>query len=126
MSPSVEPFNESKYKALMDGLDCKEELFSSTLKITGYFRLEAEYYTAKGVVFKKTLKGKDIIGNIQYGTSKYFDEDSTGYPVLRLNELSMVFIGVPPKYCHDLTDEEFASLRLKKRRCCNYSYKRQS
>ena len=28
MSPSVEPFNENKYKILMDGLECSEILKS--------------------------------------------------------------------------------------------------
>lgn len=28
MSPSVKPFNEAKYKALMDGLECSEIRFN--------------------------------------------------------------------------------------------------
>ncbi len=41
MSPSVEPFNEAKYKALMDGLSIKEESLNKVLSSNGYFRLEA-------------------------------------------------------------------------------------
>ena len=113
MSPSVEPFNEAKYKALMDGLKCKEILLSDTFEATDYFRLEAEYYNSTSVSYHNTLKGKDVVSDIQYGTSKYCDEVKDGYPVLRLNELNDGFIESPQKYCHILSDEEFDKLRLK-------------
>ena len=113
MSPSVEPFNEAKYKALMDGLKCKEILLSDTFEATDYFRLEAEYYNATSVSYYSTFKGKDVVSDIQYGTSKYCDEVKDGYPVLRLNELNDGFIESPQKYCHILSDEEFEKLRLK-------------
>ena len=95
MSPSVEPFNEVKYKALMDGLKCKEILLSDTFAATDYFRLEAEYYNSTTVSYRRALKGKDVAINIQYGTSKYCDEQEDGYPVLRLNELHNAFIDTP-------------------------------
>ena len=98
----------------MDGLDCNETLLSSVESVTDYYRLEAEYYTAKTVKYKKTLKGNDIISSIQYGTSKYCDEDSRDYPVLRLNELNNGFIEEPQKFCHIMSAEEFESLRLHK------------
>ena len=114
MSPSVEPFNEAKYKALMDGLKCKEILLSDTFAATDYFRLEAEYYNSTTVSYRRALKGKDVAINIQYGTSKYCDEQEDGYPVLRLNELHNAFIDTPQKYCHTLSPDEFEKLRLKK------------
>ena len=114
MSPSVEPFNEAKYKALMDGLKCKEILLSDTFAATDYFRLEAEYYNSTTVSYRRALKGKDVAFNIQYGTSKYCDEQKDGHPVLRLNELHNAFIDIPQKYCHTLSSDEFEKLRLKK------------
>lgn len=114
MSPSVEPFNEAKYKALMDGLKCKEILLSDIFAATDYFRLEAEYYNSTTVSYRRALKGKDVALNIQYGTSKYCDEQKDGYPVLRLNELHNAFIDTPQKYCHTLSLDEFEKLRLKK------------
>ncbi len=114
MSPSVEPFNEAKYKALMDGLKYKEILLSDTFTATDYFRLEAEYYNSISVSYHSTFKGKDVVSDIQYGTSKYCDEDKDGYPVLRLNELNDGFIESPQKYCHTLSSDEFEKLRLKK------------
>lgn len=114
MSPSIEPFNEAKYKALMDGLKCKEILLSDTYVATDYFRLEAEYYNSTTVSYRRSLKGKDVARNIQYGTSKFCDEQKGGYPVLRLNELHNAFIDIPQKYCHTLLPDEFEKLRLKK------------
>lgn len=42
MSPSVKPFDEAKYKALMDGLECSEILFS---QIDLGDRFDSDYYT---------------------------------------------------------------------------------
>lgn len=42
MSPSVEPFNEAKYKALMDGLECSEVMLS---QIDLGDRFDSEYFT---------------------------------------------------------------------------------
>lgn len=42
MSPSVEPFNEAKYKDLMDGLECSEIRFS---QIDLGDRFDSDYYT---------------------------------------------------------------------------------
>ena len=41
MSPSVEPFNEAKYKALMDGLECSE--INKSL-LNDDFRIDSEYH----------------------------------------------------------------------------------
>ena len=114
MSPSIESFSKTKYKALMDGLKCNEILLSDALITTDYFRLEAEYYNSNTVSYRRVLKGKDVVLNSQYGTSKYCDEQQYGYPVLRLNELHNAFIDVPQKYCHTLSSDEFKKLCLKK------------
>lgn len=45
MSPSVEPFDEAKYKALMDGLECSEILFSEVCKESKTLRYDAEYFS---------------------------------------------------------------------------------
>lgn len=98
----------------MDGLECSEIWVSDVRDATDYFRLEAEYYTAQTVEYQKSIKGKEVISKIQYGTSKYCDEDPQGYPVLRLNELNNGLIEFPQKYCHIMHKEEFESLRLHK------------
>lgn len=98
----------------MDGLECTEVQFHRALSATDYFRLESEFFNAKSLLYTQILKGKDVIDEIQYGTSKYCDEESDGYPVLRLNELHNGFIETPQKYCHILSTDEFEKLRLKK------------
>lgn len=114
MSLSIEPFNEAKYKVLMDRLKFKEMMLSDMFTATNYFRMEAEYYNAPSVAYRGNIKGKDVTLNVQYGTSKLCDEMKEGYPVLRLNELQNCFVETPQKYCPILSAEEFAKLRLRK------------
>lgn len=107
-------FDALKYRRLSEELECTEKFLLTCAAATDYFRLEAEYFNAKTFSYVKLLRGKDIVKEIQYGTSKFCDEDSTdGYPVLRLNELQNGFIGVPQKFCHILTKAEFEELRLR-------------
>lgn len=49
MSPSVEPFNEVRYKALMDGLECSEISLSQVRKWNPIFRLDSEFFEKKAV-----------------------------------------------------------------------------
>lgn len=98
----------------MDGLEIKEKNLQEVQSATDYFRIEAEYFNAKTFSYKKSLKGSQIISEIQYGTSKYCDENNNGYPVLRLNELNNGFIEKPQKYCDILTKEEIEKLKLNK------------
>lgn len=59
MSPSVEPFNEAKYKALMDGLEATE-ISLTTIKATTYdFRIESEFYKKTYIEILKHLKSID-------------------------------------------------------------------
>lgn len=44
MSPSVKPFNEAKYKALMDGLECSEVLFSEIKNDNEKYRFDSEFF----------------------------------------------------------------------------------
>lgn len=43
ISPSIEPFNEAKYKALMDGLECSEIMLSQTRQYEP-FRIDSHFY----------------------------------------------------------------------------------
>lgn len=58
MSPSVEPFNEAKYKALMDGLECSEVSFSN---IDLGDRFDAEYFTKEYLFIDNTLSKRTTI-----------------------------------------------------------------
>ena len=108
-------FDAAKYKILSEELECTEIFLSTCAAATDYFRLEAEYFNGGTFSYAKLLRGKDVVSEIQYGTSKFCDENSTGgYPVLRLNELQNGFIGTPQKFCHILIKAEFETLRLRK------------
>lgn len=54
MSPSVEPFNGAKYKALMDGLEIVEIPFKELATIIDY-RIESEYFSKKFIENEKIL-----------------------------------------------------------------------
>lgn len=56
MSPSVEPFNEAKYKALMDGLECSEISIAHIKKSTYDFRIESEFYKKSDLSIQKALE----------------------------------------------------------------------
>lgn len=58
MSPSVEPFDEAKYKALMDGLECSE-IKKSELEFSG--RIDAEYYQKKFLQYQDIVKMHDVL-----------------------------------------------------------------
>ena len=61
MSPSVEPFNEAKYKALMDGLECTEVRYKELLIDNEKYRIDSEFYS------KKYLKAYKKIKSISHG-----------------------------------------------------------
>ena len=58
MSPFVEPFNEAKYKALMDGLECKEINIKEVDK--KLFRIEPEYFQKKYLIAEQILSKYDL------------------------------------------------------------------
>lgn len=82
-------------------------------EITNNLRIEAEFYTAQ-TTSVGLVRGGDVVSFSQYGTSKGLNENSLGYPVLRLNEFELSFSGRPAKYCDLLSEAEFVSLKLKK------------
>ena len=73
-------------------------------------RMEAEFYTAKTSSFG-SVTGDDAIIFSQYGTSDELNEYGNGYPVLRLNEFDLAFIGMPAKWAR-LSKEDIQALRL--------------
>lgn len=86
----------------------------SSAELEGATRIEAEYYNNPSLIKKNFLIGKNVIDFVQYGTSKDLNEESNGFPVLRLNEFDSNFITTPSKYCNKITTATFHSLLLKK------------
>ena len=98
---------------MLEGLEIKEVLFSS-VNSSELLRLEAEFHTAKSFNSSSTYIGAEIIDFSQYGTSDELNEESKGYPVLRLNEFDSHFITTPSKFCNLLDEETYQSLRLRR------------
>lgn len=65
MSPSVEPFIESKYKALMDGLECSE-IQKSKLERT--LRFDSEFYSKAALTITNTVSHMKHIPLTEYVT----------------------------------------------------------
>jgi len=87
------------------------EIYISQLK--NALRLEPEFYLSDSKE-NGLIRGEDVIGYVQYGTSKGLNEGKFGYPVLRLNEFELSFAGHPEKYCDLLSESELKTLKLKK------------
>ena len=86
MSPSVEPFNEAKYKALMDGLECIEINYSLTKECNKVFRIDSEYYKKSALNLIDHIKANNhcILGEhfdvsklAGFEYTKYFTEENT-------------------------------------------------
>lgn len=106
MSPSVEPFNEAKYKALMDGLECSE-IKKSELEFSG--RIDAEYYQKKHLQYQNIIKAHNalplckvanfLIGPFgsAYDTGSYIEE--SGYRYIRGQDVKPFLLqDLSPKY----------------------------
>lgn len=84
----MEPFNEAKYRALMDGLECSEVMLSN-LEFSG--RIDAEYYQKSYLQYEKTITeisscqlsdiASFLIGPFgsAYDTSRYVDYSKYRY-----------------------------------------------
>lgn len=116
MSPSVEPFNEAKYKALMDGLECKE-VYKSKLERT--LRIDAEFYSKFFVDISEKLSSYNhepltdcvnVSDGNHMGISDHFCEE--GVPYYRGQDAGSFFIENSKPIC---IDEEVFNLPVMRR-----------
>lgn len=105
MSPSIEPFNKAKYKALMDGLECSEIAFSQLERTN---RLDSEFYKKKSLLFVKMLKEMsanpltnyvDVSDGNHMGISEKFTDE--GIPYYRGQDIHNFFIEDANPICID-------------------------
>lgn len=110
MSPSVEPFNEAKYKALIDGLECSEVLFSYLTKSNDIFRIDSSFFAKKYLLHEQKLSkfphttlgktGAEIKSFGAYSLNNEVEYVPDGIPFLRclnikngfINDANMLFI----------------------------------
>lgn len=76
--------------------------------------MESEFYNSENITYINTITGEKAILYAQYGTSAELNEKTDGYPILRLNEFNSSFISVPAKYCNQIDEQIYQSLKLKK------------
>lgn len=98
---------------MLEGLEMTEVKLSKLLSEKEN-RLEPEYWNRKNSIKIETFSGDEVIDFVQYGTSEELNEFNSGYPVLRLNEFNLFFVGVPQKYCDIITYPEYENYRLLK------------
>ena len=89
-------------------------VYYSQVNNTRDFRLEAEFYNSASLLNVNFSSGAEVVDFVQYGTSKELNEESNGFPTLRLNEFDSFFIKPPQKYCDKIDENTFQSLALKK------------
>ena len=114
MSPSVEPFNEAKYKALMDGLK-SAELCVSEIHNNIDFRIDSDFFTVH-IKHNETLQYRSIgecLVFAQYGVSKDMNNTGNGYPIFRMNEIHYGLCDISPEKQVDLMPQEFDAVCLK-------------
>ena len=110
------PFNEEKYKRLLEGLEISEALFSETIKNKD-FRIDSQYYTQapiKNPILKYKKIG-EIIHSSQYGISIEMNEDGQGYPIYRMNELHNMLCDLEVNKYADISQDEYKRFALKNR-----------
>lgn len=105
MSPSVEPFNEAKYKALMDGLECSEV---SKSKLERTLRIDSEFFSKKAIETEMLLAALPHVpltslvdvsdGNHAGISEKFIDE---GIPYYRGQDAGTFFIESSTPICID-------------------------
>ena len=114
ISPSVDPFNETKYKALMDGLECSESNLREIINNKDY-RVDSQFWTTK--IYRnpnhRYLKIKEILEKTQYGISIEMNEDDAGYPIFRMNEIHNMLCDLDVKKYAKISETELAEFELK-------------
>lgn len=118
MSPSVEPFNEAKYKALMDGLECSEVFINNIPK--NLFRIEAEYFQKKYQTAEKVLNGYDTLQKykkkIECGPfgSNLLDSEYKNYGVLVVRPFNLIDCSIENERLVYISDKTVKRNNLKK------------
>ena len=98
------PFNEEKYNALMDGLECSEVWVSSLNRET---RLDAEYFSKKAICLYNVIKDRSHfnVGNIAYVTDGI--HESINYDIN--SKIHLISATSPRCNYFDLSREAFIS-----------------
>lgn len=97
MSPSAEPYNDEKYKVLMDGLECTTQTLKQV--VSDGLRFDSDFYSKKNLSTHKTLEriGKKTINEycgvldcsaFYPSITGYYSKNRDLIPFLRVNEIN--------------------------------------
>lgn len=106
MSPSVETFNEVKYKAMMDGLECSEINLCDVKK--KFLRIDAEYYQKDNLILENIIEavqgktisshnGKTDCSAFYPSITEYYSGNKSNIPFLRVNEIVDGLVAISEK-----------------------------
>lgn len=114
MSPSVEPFNAERYKALMDGLEAMEIEHDQIMQNKDE-RMDSAFWTTQIIKNPKLNYRKigELLENSQYGVSISMNEEEKGYPIYRMNEIHNMLCDLEVDKCAELTIKEKEIFKLK-------------
>ncbi len=97
----------------MDGLECSEINLSET-SLNKDFRIDSAFYTTK-LIKNSNIRyapiGDSLIDS-QYGVSIAMNEDNTGYPIYRMNEIHNMLCDLNVDKCAELSTDEFKKFKL--------------
>ena len=110
------PFNEQKYKDLLEGLEVSEVMLSASIGNKD-FRMDSDFWTKqpKKNPQLKYLKIGNILRSSQYGISVSMNEDNKGYPIYRMNEIHNMLCDLSVDKCAEMPISEFQKFELKNR-----------
>ena len=108
------PFNEQKYKDLLEGLEVSEMMLSESLENKD-FRMDSDFWT-KQPKKNPSLRYKkigDILKLAQYGISISMNEENKGHPIYRMNEIHNMLCDLSVDKYADIPADELLKFELK-------------
>lgn len=90
IGPSIEPFNKTRYRNLMDGLECSEVWLSYIKKSNDIFRLDSFFFA------KEFLDNENLIGRIKTKSIQEIGGELRSFGAYSLNnEVEYLSEGIP-------------------------------
>ena len=110
------PFNEAKYRALLEGLEVSIILFSKSCENKD-FRIDSDFFTKAPTVYAKHtyVPIGSILKTAQYGISIEMNQEQRGYPIYRMNEIHNMLCDFEVDKHADISLNEFQKFKLNDR-----------
>lgn len=112
----LSPFDEARYRALLEGLEISEVSFSETLTNKD-FRTDSDFWTKAPKQNSRLVYVPigSILTTSQYGISIEMNEDGVGYPIYRMNEIHNMLCDFDVNKRADIDTEELCLFSLNDR-----------